>query len=183
VADRVSAPVTRSTFGGLVRDWGLAVALAIGAFVVWNLLFGMRLVTAGPAPDFRLEDLDGVEHALAEMRGQVVVLSFWATWCGYCIAEMPEISAFSRDNPEVPVLGIATDRPADPVRIGEMARRHGATYPILPDVTGEVARAYGVSTLPTTVVVDAEGQIASTRVGTLERSDLEALAARAAEKH
>ena len=124
----------------------------------------------GPAPAFTLHTLDEVELSLSSLQGQPVVLNFWASWCGPCRAEMPDLIRFSRDYPEVQMLGVAVDS-GNASQMASAARRFGITWPVAPATT-RLKRDYGVSNLPTTIVIDAEGQLRHKHVGQMSYSDL-----------
>ncbi|MCB9777701.1 MAG: TlpA family protein disulfide reductase [Alphaproteobacteria bacterium] len=114
------------------------------------------------APDFELTDLDGKEWQLSELRGQPVVLNFWATWCGPCKLEIPAFSDFARENPDVVVLGLATDGREAELRAA--SKQLGIAYPVI-RADAETIAAYGVDTLPTTVIIDADGQVHTAHTG------------------
>jgi len=115
------------------------------------------------APDFAHVDLDGKTHRLESYRGKRVVLNFWASWCGPCVSEIPAFSRLSEEHPEIPVLGLSTDR--------SRADAQGAVdrlkipYPIL--MAGGVANTYDISTLPTTVIVAEDGRVDSVHVNAM----------------
>lgn len=119
-----------------------------------------------PAPSFRLETLAGDSIDLDDLRGQVVLVNFWASWCAPCRIEMPgfeRVYRARRDDGFV-IVGIATDRWAED-RVREFVREHDITYPILL-ATGEVVRAYGgVTALPESFLIDREGRIRHRVVG------------------
>lgn len=119
-----------------------------------------------PAPSFRLETLDGDSIGLGDLRGQVVLVNFWASWCAPCRIEMPgfeRVYRARRDDGFV-IVGIATDRWAED-RVREFVREHDITYPILL-ATSEVVRAYGgVTALPESFLIDREGRIRHRVVG------------------
>jgi len=114
------------------------------------------------APDFRLVTLEGEPVHLAELQGQVVVLNFWATWCGPCRVELPSFSRYAQAHPDVVVLGIATDGTQAELRAAQ--RSLGISYPVL-RIDSATAAAYAVQTLPTTVVIDAQGRVSSAHSG------------------
>jgi peroxiredoxin/outer membrane lipoprotein-sorting protein len=111
-----------------------------------------------PAPDFTLRDLAGDSVGLRELRGQVVVLDFWATWCGPCRIDMPRIEALHTElkGEGLRVFGVNGED-------AQVARayldRNGYTFPTLSDPGMSVSRLYQVSAIPTAVVIDKEGNI------------------------
>jgi thiol-disulfide isomerase/thioredoxin len=147
----------------------IALVVVMGA-VLWLGLGWLRAPDLpAAAPDFTLADLDGNTWRLSELRGRTVVLNFWATWCGPCRMEAPGLSSFAAANPDIPVLGIAVD--GAPSALRKAARELGITYPVLP--ADEATRlAYGVSTLPTTVVVGPDGSVKAAHAGLMLESHL-----------
>ena len=129
----------------------------------------------GPAPDFSVPALDGGGRvALADYAGRPVVLNFWASWCGPCKLEMPDLVAFAEEHPEVAVVGLAVnDAPSDSRRFAE---RYGVGYDLGIDRDTEVAGEFGATGLPVTVYIDRDGRIVTTHFGTVTRPDLEAFA-------
>ncbi|WP_040198328.1 cytochrome c biogenesis protein CcdA [Candidatus Soleaferrea massiliensis] len=138
-----------------------------------------------PAPDFKLTDQYGKEHSLSEYRGKVVFLNFWATWCGPCQQEMPDIQEMYLKNNEnqddLVVLGVANPKTAEnrfnsDVSIDEVKQfltDGGYTYPVAMDLTGEVFQQYGISAFPTTFMIDREGNVFGYLTGTLTKSMME----------
>jgi peroxiredoxin len=111
-----------------------------------------------PAPDFQLRDLDGRLVTLSELRGKVVLLNFWATWCGPCRVEMPAMEqlyqTFSRKDFEI--LAVSTDAQGVAITRPFQQENH-LTFPILHDVDYRVGLTYGARSLPMTFMVDRQG--------------------------
>ncbi|HSY22010.1 MAG TPA: TlpA disulfide reductase family protein [Polyangiaceae bacterium] len=131
------------------------------------------------APDFRLDVVANGKPGplgVGDLHGSVVVLDFWATWCGPCRAETPILDALSRRwrDRGVTVVGIDTDTPdqGDP---RAFAQSEGLSYPIVHDETGAVSRRYGVEGLPTLVVISPAGKVVAIRTGLTDDEELERL--------
>ncbi|HWH15190.1 MAG TPA: TlpA disulfide reductase family protein, partial [Miltoncostaeaceae bacterium] len=123
------------------------------------------------APELVLPRLDGRgELRLAEYRGRPVVLNFWASWCEPCREEMPALARFARDQRRVAVVGVAVNDA--PARSRAFARRAGVGFPLAVDREAGAAGRFGVSGLPVTVFIDAEGRIVRTVRGVVTEADL-----------
>jgi len=138
---------------------------------------GAEAPQAEKAPDFTLERLEGDPVTLSELRGQPVIIDFWATWCPPCEFQVPELNAFYQDHREqVEVLGVSVDTEGPEV-VEAWTREKGVEYPILLG-DEDLARRFGAVGFPTLVIVDAQGRIDSRHVGLIERADLEQALAR-----
>jgi peroxiredoxin len=126
------------------------------------------------APTFTLTGLDGKSHSLAEYRGQVVLINFWATWCIPCRAEMPELeTAYKKHRANgVVVLGIDWKESRETVQAFIEERQ--VTYPILLDSDGRAYNAFQVPALPQTYVLDRQGKIVVMRTGLATREKFDA---------
>ena len=126
--------------------------------------------SAIPAPgyDMELTDQFGEVHTLSEYKGKVIFLNFWATWCGPCRNEMPDIQKLYEEysakgeDAEAVILGIAgpeigQEGPRE--EIADFMNENGYTYPVLMDETGELFSQYGISAFPTTFMIDREGNV------------------------
>ncbi|GAA6487899.1 redoxin family protein [Gordonibacter urolithinfaciens] len=137
---------------------------------------GMRLA---PHADLVLVDQDGTEHRLSDYRGKTVFLNFFATWCGPCQREIPDIEALYRDRGEnageVVVLGVANPKTSEhpqnsDVGVDEVEAfidEYGITYPVLMDTTGQLFSSFGVSSFPTTFMIDKDGYVFGYAAGML----------------
>ena len=126
---------------------------------------------AAPLADLKLVDQNGEEHSLDEYRGKTVFLNFWATWCGPCQREIPDIEKLYRDRGEnegdLVVLGVAnpkTDSRPNNSDVSEadvkaFIDERGITYPVLMDTTGEMFSGYRILSFPTTFMIDKDGNI------------------------
>ena len=119
-----------------------------------------------PAPDFTLTDQYGETHTLSDYQGQTVFLNFWATWCGPCKMEMPDIQALYEEWDEnagdLVVLGVAgpgIGQEGSAEDIAAFLEENGYTYPVVMDDTGALFYQYGISAYPTTFMIDTEGNV------------------------
>ena len=127
-----------------------------------------RALTPAPLADLELTDQFGNVHRLEDYKGRVVFLNFWATWCGPCRNEMPDIQklyeeyAAQGDEAEVVILGVAgpeigQERSAED--IAAFMEENGYTYPVLMDESSEMFMQYGISAFPTTFMIDKDGNV------------------------
>lgn len=128
------------------------------------------------APDFTWEDPDGAEMSFDRARGTVTLVNFWATWCGPCRKEMPDLVELSQAYADrgFRVIGIATDRTANAAElVAEFIREYKIPYQIVLS-TQEVEDAFNnVRMMPTSFLVDADGRIVRTMVGLRSRAQFE----------
>lgn len=118
------------------------------------------------APDFKLTGLDGKPASLAELRGKVVFLNLWATWCPPCREEMPSIQALRQQFQKAPdfvVLTVSED--SNPVQVASYIKRNNFNFRVLLDPRNIVGEAYDVSGLPESFVIGRDGRIVAHHVG------------------
>jgi peroxiredoxin len=117
------------------------------------------LVNMAVAPDFTLHTLSGPNMRLQEQRGKVVLINFWATWCGPCQQEMPKLNQLYEKYHAAGfvLLGVNVD---DDVRhAGDVAGKLGLKFPVLLDTDKAISHLYDLSTMPSTVLIDRDGKV------------------------
>jgi cytochrome c biogenesis protein CcmG, thiol:disulfide interchange protein DsbE len=168
------------------RPWlALAAAVLVALLAGWLLLGGglqqlLRTFVpppAGevgqPAPDFTLERPDQASLRLADYRGSVVLLNFWATWCTPCRAEMPEIEQVYQANRARGFQVLAVNLQEGAAEVQPFMSELGLSFPALLDRDGTVSRLYRARALPSSFLIDRSGTVQYIRIGTLTRSALE----------
>lgn len=124
------------------------------------------------APDFSLPNLAGDTITLRDLRGQPVVLNFWATWCPPCRAEMPHFQEASiKYNGLATIIGV--DQGETESLVSDFAASYGINYPLLLDTDNRVNQQYGITSLPTTLFIDSRGVIRETFSGIISAAVLE----------
>jgi thiol-disulfide isomerase/thioredoxin len=120
-----------------------------------------------PAPTFTVKDLDGRDITPASLRGKVVIVNFWATWCGPCRAEIPDLVALQEKYKDtLQVIGISEDEAGVDV-VRRFAAEHRINYPVIM-TTPEIEKMYpGISALPTSFILDRESRVVQKHVGML----------------
>lgn len=147
------------------------VACSVGGFPYQQDLSKPSLINSS-AKDFELENMKGEKVRLSDYRGHVVVMNYWATWCGPCISEMPVFQKFfDQYNPELVVIGIDNQETVEEIRpyLDEL----DITYEILLDKDAQVHVDYQVFGLPTTIIVDQNGIVKVNHIGIMSEKQLE----------
>jgi peroxiredoxin len=163
---------------GMAKDWGSAALIVVGVLFVWSW-WQPAAKSSGPAPDFEVHRLDGSSVSIADLKEPVLVLNFWATWCGPCRAEIPEFVDFHEMHPEVGVYGVSIDENLSPERLRLLSKKFGIDYEVLHDAAGQAADAYGVHSVPQTFILDKDREIRSVIAGSTTRQRLEQAVQRA----
>ena len=107
------------------------------------------------SPDFTLLNLSGEEVSLSDYRGKTVMINFWATWCGFCKKEMPDMQRLSEENEDLVIL--AVDVMEEKSLVEDYIKEGGYDFEVVLDEKGEVAKNYLVSAFPTSYFVDKDG--------------------------
>jgi thiol-disulfide isomerase/thioredoxin len=150
------------------RQIGLAAALAAlalaGLTVAWAGGGTMRPWSGGATPPLALRDLAGKEHKLADYKGKVVVLNFWATWCDPCREEMPSMQRL-QDKLAGKLVILAVDYGEGPPRIKDFLSKVPVRFTVLLDRDTSAASAWKVKVLPTTLVIGPDQSVRFVAVG------------------
>jgi peroxiredoxin len=172
------SPARRRVLTGIV-----IACVAAGCYLLWPMVLHRaaraivesREVKAGkPAPDFTLKDAKGDRLRLADYKGKVVLLNFWATWCGPCKTEIPWFVDFEKQfqSRGFTVLGVSMDEDGWKV-INPYVAEHKINYPIVL-ANEEVNEAYGgIEALPTTLILGRDGKVRFLHSGLISRADYE----------
>lgn len=127
---------------------------------------GYPLMVNAPAPEFEIPDTGGKEWSLEDLRGKVVFINFWATWCPSCVAEMPSINNLNILSSGADGFQILTVLYQDsPENAAKYFLEQGFGMPILVDKEGKVARMYGLTGIPETFIVDKKGVLRYRQIG------------------
>lgn len=156
------------------------LVVAVGLFIY----FGVALANKGEYTgvgeagyNFELEDFDGNMVKLSDLKGQVVILNFFATWCGPCVDEAPDLEAFDQEYGKQFKL-LIIDRGETKDRVKKFVDEHKTTSTYLFDFNQRVSKEYNVVAQPETFVIDKEGIIREHHIGPITKDDLYDLAAK-----
>ena len=153
----------------------LAVALVIALGAAWTWFNRLPEIAATPtlaqphtgfaAPGFTLTSTQGESFTLAELKGKVVLVNFWATWCPPCRAEMPALDAAYRAHKDAGFVVLAVDQMESAELVNAFGAKYNLSFPLLLDGDGAINRQYLVSALPTSFFVDRRGVIRDMMIG------------------
>jgi len=186
--------MTKSNLPPRKRRWEILMLVSLATGILWTLVSRVPSAVDAPlstspspregflAPDFTLDTLDGTKVTLSKLRGKIVLINLWATWCPPCRAEMPALENAYKQYKDsgVVVLGLNVTNQDSEKDIPPFVDEFGLTFPILLDRDGSVSALYQLKGLPTTYFVNREGIIRTVVVGgpmneTFIRSKIEAL--------
>jgi cytochrome c biogenesis protein CcmG, thiol:disulfide interchange protein DsbE len=149
-----------------------AVATVLGAILIVSLAWGLQHaalanppVLGKPAPELAIRTASGDEVRVSDLQGKPVVLNFWASWCGSCVAEGGVLADAARTHPQVAFVGV--DNQDTMPGFDAFEQRHPHPYPAGPIVAGSY-RAYGVAPLPETFFIDSHGVVIASFTGPLD---------------
>ena len=146
------------------------IASAVSLLIVLSGLLGMAArppLIGSPAPEIVLKDLQGRDVKLSDLRGKVVLVNFWATWCKPCKEEMPAMQASYDKLRDKGFVVLAVNELEDTARVAEHIRTHGHTFEVVMDHNNQVANVYGVVGLPASFLVDPQGIVRERIAGSL----------------
>ena len=135
----------------------------------------LRPLEARAAPVLELPDLGGAMHRLADWRGQVILLNFWASWCQHCVAEMPGIQRLEEGMRGRGFVVVGVNVAEARRRATRSVEQLGIGFPVLLDAEGETFHAWGGKALPTSALIDRQGRLRYVGLGPLEWDGVEAL--------
>jgi len=159
-----------------MKSWVKLLLLGAAAAAVAEVALrqGRGQRAEGQAPAFALPDLQGKEVSLASLRGRVVAVNFWATWCAPCRQEIPDLARVYAANRDrcFEMLGVAEESGSREA-VATAARELGINYPVLLDDQGRAGDAFRIPGYPRTYVIDHAGQIRASFDGAVSRRELE----------
>ena len=132
---------------------------AAGALALAAVAAVPAVVPSAAAPDFTLRTMGGPNLRLQEQRGRVVMVNFWATWCGPCRQEMPQLNRLYEKYHAAGFVLLGVNVDDDQRKAAEVAGKLGVTFPVLLDTDKKVSKLYDLSTMPSTVLIDRDGKV------------------------
>ncbi len=149
----------------MIKQRTVGTLLLLLAFFLVGENFSLAAEISGPAADFTLKSRTGKNIKLSELRGQVVMINFWASWCGPCRQEMPLLEQiYQRYQPlGFTLLGVNVDE--DRQAAQALLKEIPVTFPVLFDSDNVVSEAYGLEAMPSTIMVDRDGQMRFVHIG------------------
>ena len=160
--------MTRKEFGSMrLLRLTFVLALALGFSVIASAQVGTK------APDFTLKNADGQDVTLSDLKGKVVLVNFWATWCGPCVREIPDFLEVYDEYKDkgFEIIGVSLDRTGWKVVTPFVDKMH-MTYPVVVG-NNEVVTAFGgFNAIPTTFLIDRKGTLVDRHTGLMTKADL-----------
>ncbi|MCA1041855.1 TlpA family protein disulfide reductase [Bacillus infantis] len=151
----------------------ISLVLLVSLFA-WTLFAGFKgdqdeyAEKGHTAPQFQLASIHGKSMKLTDYDGKLIVLNFWATWCGPCNTEMPALNQFSQQSEDITVIGInMTDNESSKTAVMQFVKEYEISFPILLDHSGSVFEKYRILSLPSTYFINEDGVIVEYHIGPL----------------
>lgn len=167
-------PAPRRTSWGVWFILGL-VLLLLGVVAVQLVRVQQGPLTSGPVPDFTLTTFDGEEIQISALRGQVVVINFWASWCGPCEVEAADLEQVWRDYKDQGVMFIGVNwSDIQPDALAYMTK-FDITYPSGVDVRTRISQQFRIDGVPETYIIDKQGNIREAIIGPTSYANLTAI--------
>ena len=168
----------------MLRSIVFSVLLTVGALsTVWAdhaadfARVGLVALDEGTEQlDFELEDLDGKKNKLSDLKGRVVLLNFWATWCPPCREEKPSMQELHEALGDDGLVVLAVNLQEDKKSVAQFMKDRDFSFPVWLDATGYVGSVYGARSIPTTYVIDREGFVLGGAIGGRDWSSPDVLA-------
>jgi peroxiredoxin len=124
-----------------------------------------------PAPDFTLLDLNNEKVTLSQLKGKTVVINFWATWCPWCIYELPFFQTAHDQYSDKNMVFLMIDSKESADTASRYVKEKKYTFPVLIDSTGQVTIQYCLPALPGTVIIDPSGMVVFGKLGAFQKED------------
>ncbi len=126
------------------------------------LLLTSSVLIAAPAPDFTLKSNQGKNIRLSELKGEIVLVNFWASWCGPCRKELPAFEKLYQKYKPLGVTILAVNVDDDPAKADELLAEVNISYPVLYDTDQKISELYKVSAMPSTYFINRDGELVNT---------------------
>ena len=153
------------TYNRIALPFMLLLALALIACQQSPDSIGPKAEIGQPAPDFVLQDTTGKSWNLSELKDKVVFVNFWATWCPPCREEMPSMEQLHKNLASEGFQMLAILYEDDPGEAAALVNGYGYTFPVLIDPDGKTVKAYGLTGIPETFIVNTEGILVEKFIG------------------
>jgi cytochrome c biogenesis protein CcmG, thiol:disulfide interchange protein DsbE len=179
ISDNVTGPEPKKA-GRFISFVAVVFFLALLVYALWPELAISRnaptsWVPGAPAPGFTVPVYGGGELSLAGLRGSVVIVNFWASWCGPCRLEAPTLQQVWQDYQGKGVRFIGVDIQDTPEAARAFTDEFHLTYPNGPDADNSIARAYRITGVPETFLIDKDGRLARQFIGPIDQATVEGM--------
>ena len=165
-----AAPVTALLLAGLFLVWALVGETLAGSpskvrAAYFKKLGVTPIARIAPPVDLSLEDLSGRTWRLSDLKGKVIFINFWASWCGACVLEMPAMQGLHEHLKDRDFVMLAVDLQEPPGQVKRFLDIYKLTFTALLDKDGEVSRSFGIRSIPTTFIIDKDGAMIGKALG------------------